>query len=36
MKTTAEFWDKLASRYAAMPIADEASYQKSSKLPGSI
>lgn len=28
MNTTAKFWDKLAPRYAAMPIADEATYQK--------
>lgn len=28
MNTTAKFWDKLAPRYAAMPIADEAGYQK--------
>lgn len=28
MNTTAKFWDKLAPRYAAMPIADEAAYQK--------
>lgn len=28
MNTTAKFWDKLAPRYADMPIADEAAYQK--------
>lgn len=28
MNTTTKFWDKLAPRYAAMPIADEAAYQK--------
>ncbi|MEP4548612.1 MAG: class I SAM-dependent methyltransferase [Saccharospirillum sp.] len=28
MNTTAKFWDKLAPRYATMPIADEAAYQE--------
>ncbi len=28
MKTTADFWDKIAARYAKNPVADEAAYQK--------
>jgi ubiquinone/menaquinone biosynthesis C-methylase UbiE len=28
MKSSAEFWDRIAERYAKKPVADEATYQK--------
>lgn len=32
MKVSAKFWDKLAERYAAKPIADQAAYEKKLSL----